>query len=283
MQRFKLAMVSMIASLAVGGAGLRTCAAQSPQAPNYGNYASAQTPAQAAQLANACQPSPTPGCQNVKYGCGVTVCTCPCDAKRTCDEINALIPKIHTPPTCAEVPFCDIVNEGPPTAQCVTIPIYRNCYVPIKIRTVEGPGPDKVTPVNIQVNWREVHVLCDAKGVPLPSAQAAAILKELNSSMASAGAPTQGAVDAPTATPTPAVNPAAPPTVQSQPAASAGPATVQATDSAPAAPVHLVSQVTDAKKQWVWLTQEGVYGYGYQRGDGYWEIDPNSRRATLQQ
>jgi uncharacterized protein YkwD len=36
-------------------------------------------------------------------------------------------------------------------------------------------------------------------------------------------------------------------------------------------------------KQWVWLTSQGVWGYGYQRTDGLWVIDPGSKRAPAAQ
>jgi hypothetical protein len=279
MHRSKLAMVATIAALAIGGVGLSKCEAQQTGTV-YGGYSSAQTsPQTSPQTATPCQPGPV-ACQNVQYGCFVTVCNCPCMGTDACDRIKKQIPDIHVPPACQGVPVCEIIDEGPPTAQPVTIPIYRNCYVPIKIVTKPGPGPGVITPVNIQVNWREVHILCDAKGVPLPSNQAAQILKELNDSLAKGGTPSQGAADQAPAAPAPVNSSQAP--VQSQPTAPAAPATLQATAPAPAAAPTMVAQATDTRKQWVWLSQEGVYGYGYQRTDGYWEIDPDSRRATLQ-
>lgn len=35
-------------------------------------------------------------------------------------------------------------------------------------------------------------------------------------------------------------------------------------------------------KQWVWLKKQNCWGYGYQRSDGYWIIDPGSKRAPAQ-
>lgn len=32
-------------------------------------------------------------------------------------------------------------------------------------------------------------------------------------------------------------------------------------------------------KQWVWLRQQACWGFGYQRSDGLWVIDPGSKRA----
>jgi hypothetical protein len=278
MHRFKFAMVNAIAFLAIGGAATKPCAAQQVVSTVYGGYSGAQVSATPAQAAAACQPSPV-ACQNVKIGCQVTICNCPCAGTQACDELQKLIPGIHPPPTCQEVKPCEIIDEGPPTAQPVTIPIYRNCYVPIKIVTKQGPGPNTVTPVNIQVNWREVHILCDSKGVPLPSAQAAQIIKELSESLAKAGTTNPGAAD--TAPAASATSPAST-SVQPQPVAPATEATVQATAPAPATAPPAVAPAPDVKKQWVWLSLEGVYGFGYQRADGYWEIDPGSRRATLQ-
>ena len=35
-------------------------------------------------------------------------------------------------------------------------------------------------------------------------------------------------------------------------------------------------------KQWVWLKTQGLWGYGYQRADGYWIVDPGSKRTPGQ-
>jgi hypothetical protein len=59
----------------------------------------------------------------------------------------------------------------------------------------------------------------------------------------------------------------------------AGDATVAASAS-PAATVS-ESAKTAAKapaKQWVWLKKQSLWGYGYQRDDGYWVVDPGSKR-----
>jgi hypothetical protein len=34
------------------------------------------------------------------------------------------------------------------------------------------------------------------------------------------------------------------------------------------------------KKQWVWLTKQNCWGYGYKRDDGLWVIDPGSKRKA---
>src|SRR5262249_10428991 len=51
--------------------------------------------------------------------------------------------------------------------------------------------------------------------------------------------------------------------------------------------VMMVSSSSSAQdqptKQWVWLTKQGVWGYGYQIQDGphrgLWRVDPDSKRA----
>jgi hypothetical protein len=55
--------------------------------------------------------------------------------------------------------------------------------------------------------------------------------------------------------------------------------------SAPSATAHVAAKpvVTTPAKQWVWLSKQGVWGYGYQREDGLWVIDPGSKRAPAPQ
>src|SRR5262249_18727816 len=36
-------------------------------------------------------------------------------------------------------------------------------------------------------------------------------------------------------------------------------------------------------KRWVWLTKQNCWGYGYQRADGLWVIDPGTKRARATQ
>jgi len=162
----------------------------------------------------------------------------------------------------------------------VTIPIYRNVYVPIKI--VKQVSPYPVTPVNIQVNWREVHVLCGSDGKPLTSAQTAQIIKELSEQLAKGEASNAGQGAATNAPPVPAVNPSPTAPSQDQAAVPAPNAPSQASAPNPTPSAPTVAQATGPQKQWVWLAQEGVYGFGYQRTDGLWEIDAGSRRTTLQ-
>jgi hypothetical protein len=281
MLRVKLAIVGVIAMGAITGAGVPTASAQTPQAPYYGNYGSPQGPVAPGPVANACQPGPAPGCQVQRCGCYVQVCPCPCQAGDKCEELKKAIPAIHHPPTCAEVNPCVIDDEQPPQTPTQWISIYRNCYVPIKIQKVY-PSPT-VTPVNIQVNWREVHVLCDSAGVPIAPAKAAEILKEMTESMAKGETPKPGTVGTLVPAPTPAVNSTSNAPAAGDPATPARTPVVQVSSSAPSAPATNLAQTNSPTKQWVWLAQEGVYGYGYQRGDGLWEIDAGTRRATLQQ
>ena len=35
--------------------------------------------------------------------------------------------------------------------------------------------------------------------------------------------------------------------------------------------------IDPVRKQWVWLTKQGVWGYGYQRADGFWMIDAGTK------
>ena len=233
MLRFKLTIVSAIAAAAISGAGLQEAMAQTPQASpqSYGGYASPQAPP--GPVATACQPT---GCQNVRYACNVTVCPCPCQTNYNCQEILSKIPAIHTPPTCQEAQVCTIIDEGPPTAPPVCIPIYRNCYVPIKIVTQPGPGPNVITPVNIQVNWREVHVLCDSKGVPIPGPKASEIIKQLSEQMANGEVSKDGAAVLSASAPAQVVNSAPTAPTQAQPAAPAPGAAIQTNTPAPSAP-----------------------------------------------
>ena len=172
----------LIFAVALGALAASKTGYAQQAAPQYG-YPAAQKAMPSGQGNYPCQVTPT-GCYVEKYGCEVTVCRCPCTTGTPCQVINSQIPPIHPVPSCQEPNVCTIVDEGPPTVAPQNITIHRNCYVPIKVVTT--PGPSTVTPVNIQVNWREVHVLCGADGKPLGSAQAAAVLQQLNAQVASA-------------------------------------------------------------------------------------------------
>jgi hypothetical protein len=147
---------------------------------------------------------------------------------------------------------CVVVNEGPPTQPPQTIQITRNCYVPIKVVTQEGPS--NITPVNINVNWREVHFLCNQDGTPMAPSKAAEVLQKLQTLYA--GAPDQ------------------------QPKAPEAGAPAPSQASAPPPP-PVDPRLNAPLKRWVWLEKQGVYGFGYQRADGFWVIDPSSKRPEL--
>src|SRR5690242_15314492 len=51
----------------------------------------------------------------------------------------------------------------------------------------------------------------------------------------------------------------------------------RADDTAASEPTEESAQ-TSVKKQWVWLSKQSCWGYGYQREDGLWVIDPGTKR-----
>ena len=152
---------------------------QSPRASGqYGYGGAAATPQGGASYT--CQP--TDSCHEM-YGCHVWVCPCPCQGKDLCREIQSQLPPVKPEPTCQEVPICYIDTDMPP-GKHRTIDIYRNCYVPVRIQLHPIHHPN-VTSVDFRVKWREVHVLCDEYGNPMPPEKASAILKDLEQSYAS--------------------------------------------------------------------------------------------------
>jgi hypothetical protein len=221
-----------------------------------GEQASGQAPAPSGQANYTCQPS---SCYVEKHGCWVYPCPCPCNPAKTCYEINEHLPPIKPPPTCQEVPYCEVKSELPAHERPVCVEIWRNCYVPIRVKKVEVPGPPILT-ATFQVKWREYHVLCKEDGTPLSSEQSAAVLKELGAQFADAAAPAPASAAAPAPAPAPAAAPGAVP-------------------APPFAPP--VAQAEAPVKRWVWLEKQGLYGFGYQRPDGLWVIDPGSKRPTL--
>lgn len=56
-----------------------------------------------------------------------------------------------------------------------------------------------------------------------------------------------------------------------------------AATAAPPPPESPAATAAAPAKQWVWLTSQGVWGYGYRRADGLWVIDPGSKRAPAPQ
>jgi hypothetical protein len=214
-------------------------------------------------------------------GCHVVV-GCPATNPNVPQQINQQLQQFtENPPTCneANAQQLTLYTDLPPQHRFVDIT--RNHYIPVRVVVVPRT-PQGVTSFDVRVNYREVHVLCDEKGNPLPAAQAAAVLKELEKQLASnADAPATapsvpGAPSTPSAAGAPAPTTVAPPAPAPNPTAAGNQAPAAQPTTTAAAPAE-----SGPQKQWVWLSQEGVYGYGYQRTDGYWEIDPNSRRPTL--
>lgn len=58
----------------------------------------------------------------------------------------------------------------------------------------------------------------------------------------------------------------------------AAPARAAETPANPNTPAPAAASATTPAKQWVWLWRQGVYGYGHQRADGLWVIDPGTKR-----
>jgi hypothetical protein len=152
-----------------------------------------------------------------------------------------------------------IYDECAPSLEPEWATIYRNHYVPIKI--VKKPSEHQVRPVNILVKERIVHYLCDcAPGtttcphVPTGSPQASA-----------SPAPGSGTV---VASAQPEIKPA--PSVE---------VTGQVNPAQPAAGQTEKPGETRAK-QWIWLTNESVYGYGYVDENGFAIVDPTTKTTT---
>ena len=268
MNRCKIAMLAGIAAWAIGLTG-SAAFAQTPQASGQYGYGGPM-------------PSPQSGypvpCHEVA-GCHVVVgCPSTCHQANVPQQINdQLRGYTETPPSCQEAQQLTLYSEMPPAHTYVDI--WRNHYIPVKV-TIVPKTPEGIRSFDVRVNYREVHVLCDQKGNPLPAPQAAAVLKELEKQYAS---------NAPAG---PATAPGAPPAGSPSPSEAAPPLTSMSSAPAPklaATPDQTAAAALTAtptapptpQKQWVWLAQEGVYGYGYQRSDGFWEIDSGSRRATL--
>jgi hypothetical protein len=260
MRKCHIAIAAAALAFALGGgrANAQQATAQQPQ--TYG-YASPQAPYPSGQSGVACYPQ--------RVGCQVFVCPNPCQSSSAGQAIQGQIPPIQPPPSCQAASAVIVQNELAPPVQNVVI--YRNCYVPIQVQNVQP----QVTAVNIEVRWREVHILCGADGRPLSSQQTAEVLKELNAQLAAKqGAP------APNAATPPAASPAATPVPAQAAAPAPSPtATPTATASAPST-APTTAQAASPAKQWLWLAQYNAYGYGYQGDDGYLHIDQNSLRTT---
>jgi hypothetical protein len=158
---------------------------------------------------------------------------------------------VNIPLPPREHPSCQnpywIESDNAPWKQPIPITVYRNHYVPIKVKHI----PTDVQPVDILVKWREIHYLCDC---PPGTSQCPHV---------PSGSPQHGSPQADAKVKTtpnsPLLNAAAP--------------------EAPAAPA--VAQENPPAKRWVWLQKQNLYGFGFQRQDGLWVIDPASKRPTL--
>jgi hypothetical protein len=53
-------------------------------------------------------------------------------------------------------------------------------------------------------------------------------------------------------------------------------------EDAAARPAAAGEKPAGPKKQWVWLKSQNCWGYGYQRADGLWVIDPGSKRRPAE-
>ncbi len=181
------------------------------------------------------------GCQVDKVGCNVQVCPQPCH------NVNIPLPP-REQPSCqnAYVLESDLAPWKPTTQ----ITVIRNHYVPIKVNHI----PTDVQPVDILVKWREIHYLCDC---PPGTSQC----PHVPTGSSQQGSPQAGASVKPTPA-SPLLNAAAPPAPE-----------------VPAAPA--VAQENVPTKRWVWLQKQSLYGFGFQRQDGLWVIDPTSKRANL--
>jgi hypothetical protein len=276
MRRCHIGLAAAVLAFALGE-GRANAQQAAPQQPQTYGYATPQAPYASGQSgASACYPE--------RIGCQVFVCPNPCmpSTSTACQQIQAQIPPIRPAPACHEVPVCVIQDELPPPPPRNVV-IYRNCYVPIQVQQVRPPK--EVTPVNIEVRWREVHILCGPDGRPLTSQQTAELLKELNAQVATTqGSPAPDAAAQP-APAQEAAAPVAPPTNAPAPAQAAAPthAPVPVAMASAPAPAPTPAQADAQAKKWFWLAQYNAYGYGYQRDDGYFVIDQGSLRATMPQ
>lgn len=154
MKASRMVWAGAIAAVAIVAGGERA-SAQHASGQYYG-YASPQGPAPSGQAGH--------GCFAEKIGCQVIPCPNPPACQNACWEVQAQLPPIQVP-SCQNA--CVIVSESAPPPP-ITITVYRNHYVPIKV--VQAPPPN-VQPVNIEVKWREIHYLCDERGNPIPTPQ----------------------------------------------------------------------------------------------------------------
>jgi hypothetical protein len=276
MKSFRLLGMSAMFAAVLGALGPRAEAQQF-----YGFRASPdQLATLLASLATAQTP---PGCAPLlpKFGCDITpttppTLTCPPDLLPVTQQICIIL--------------CDQKPPGP-----VDLTITKNVFLPVVIK---NNTPPNVLPVNIKVQWQPIHFLANEKGQPIDQAgnvlpndpkvvppAPAGVNPSSHSGVAAPSPQSSNAATAPgTALASTAAGPGTAPVstavVSTQPVAPApAPTTTAPGTTASAAPATV--QANAPTKQWVWLSYEGVYGYGYQRADGYWIIDEGSRTKTL--
>ena len=297
----RFAWISAIAAAAIALGGHRASAQQ------YYGYASQQSPPPSGQAAYPCQPcqpcqgcvSPRPpDCQPEQCGCQVDICPrTPCQG---C--ISPPLPPIENPPGCQAAPC--VIDECAPTQTPIWVTVHRNHYIPIKIVHQQAPN---VQPVNIQVKWRDVCYLCDcAPGttncphIPGGSPQTSASPQPVPESAVAAAL--AAAKPAPSASPPGQVDSSARPTAENTaatPASSASPRPASESAAAlaqaaakPAANTNLTGQAdssarptaentaTTPAKQWIWLSNENRYGYGFINEQGLAIVDQATKTTT---
>jgi hypothetical protein len=138
------------------------------------------------------------------------------------------------------------------------VTIYRNHYVPIKI--VKKPSQYDVQPVSIQVNERIVHYLCDC-------APGTTSCPHIPGTTPQTGAAPRSPSESSVAVIQEAAKPAAGANLTGQ----ATPSVRPATETTAAAP----------PKQWIWLSNENCYGYGYINEEGLAIVDAGTKTTTL--
>ncbi len=158
-----------------------------------------------------------------------------------CHNVNIPLPP-REQPSCQNAYVLE--SDLAPWKPTTQITVYRNHYVPIKVNHI----PTNVQPVDILVKWREIHYLCDC---PPGTSQC----PHIPSGSSQQGSPQADA----------SVKPA--------------PNSPLLTTATPAAPA--VAAEISPERRWVWLPKQSLFGFGFQRHDGLWVIDPASKRPNL--
>ncbi|WZO99378.1 hypothetical protein EP7_000984 [Isosphaeraceae bacterium EP7] len=251
MKRFGLGMAGLLAALLLAGT------AREAKAQNFFGSAlvSMQAPAQASPQTEACYPA----------GCHPPAClpTLPDPSP------NAIVPHPHPGTPGSSDQHCIVIVNGCPVVD-KTYCVNKFYYVYYKIKNVD------VKYDKIDVKYYPLPKVCSVDHPCPPCVAAGGYGKADHAGTIkdeSELAAIQQTLPSPSATPAPAT---------SDPAATLAPAPQPPVVQEPAAAATPTAAASPAK-QWIWLSAEGVYGYGYQRTDGYWEIDAGSRSATLPQ